>query len=104
MLELRGVKKKKWSKQKQLFNTFYNRILKIFYPNFTYTRGSSLPDSEKIIKSALDISESEEYASVSNPRYIDDWIPILYAWWHNEIARSQETNKEILLIDFVDID
>ena len=103
LLELRGVKKDEWSKQKQLFNTLYNTILKIMYPNIEFTRGRSLPDWDKVIKTVRDLEESEDYASVSTPKYIDDWLPILYAWWHNKIARKRGTDRDILLLDFVDI-
>ena len=103
LLELRSVKKKDWSKQKQLFNTFYNTILKIFFPNIEFIKGRSLPDWDKVIKSTKEGNEVEDYASVSNPKYIDDWIPILYASINNKKALKKNIDKEILLIDFVDI-
>lgn len=103
LLELRGIKKDKWNNQKRLFNTFYNVILKIFFPTIEFIGGRSLPDWNKIIKTVAEPDEIEDYASVSNPKYIDDWIPILYAQWHNKIARKKEYNKDILLLDFVDI-
>lgn len=103
LLELRSVKKKDWSKQKQLFNTFYNTILKIFFPNIEFIKGRSLPDWDKVIKGIKEGNEVEDYASVSNPKYIDDWIPILYASINNKKALKKNIDKEILLIDFVDI-
>ena len=102
LLELRGIKRDKWIRQKQLFNTFYNTILKIFFPNIEFIKGRSLPDWDKVIK-IKDGNETEDYASVSNPKYIDDWIPILYALWHNKIARNRGTDRDILLLDFIDI-
>lgn len=103
LLELRSIKKKDWSKQKQLFNTFYNTILKIFFPNIEFIKGRSLPDWDKVIKGIKEGNEVEDYASVSNPKYIDDWIPILYASINNKKALKKNIDKEILLIDFVDI-
>ena len=103
LLELRSVKKKDWSKQKQLFNTFYNTILKIFFPNIEFIKGRSLPDWDKVIKGIKEGNEVEDYASVSNPKYIDDWIPILYASINNKKALKKNIDKETLLIDFVDI-
>lgn len=103
LLDLRGTSRKNWSQQKKDFNLFYISILHIFYPNFTYIVGRSLPDWDKIIKTILEGSVSEDYASVCAPKYIDDWIPILYAKWHNKISRNKKTDRDILLLDFVDI-
>lgn len=103
LLELRSVPKKKWPTQKRAFNTFFHTVLKTFFPNFNYVEGRSLPDWDKILKNVRDGRETEDYASVSNPKYIDDWLPILYAWWHNKVARKKESDKDIMLLDFVDI-
>ena len=103
LLELRSIKKEEWNNQKKLLKTFFITILQIFFPTFKYVDGRSLPDSDKIIKTVPDGKETEDYASVSAPKYIDDWIPILYAWWHNKIARKTPSDKDILLLDFVDI-
>lgn len=45
----------------------------------------------------------ERYASVSSPRLIDDWWPWLYARLHNRKILREGTDKEILLIDYIDI-
>ena len=45
----------------------------------------------------------EKYSSVCPPRIIDDWLPILYARLHNRKILQQGTDKDILLIDFADI-
>ena len=103
LLELRGVPKNKWGMQKRMFKTFYSTVLKPFYSKLTFIRGRSLPDWEKVIRNIQDMEETESYASVSYPRYIDDWIPIVYAKWHNRIARATHKESNILLLDFVDI-
>lgn len=46
----------------------------------------------------------EKYASVCSPKLIDDWWPWLYARFHNKSIRKEGTDRDILLIDFVDID
>jgi len=46
----------------------------------------------------------ERYASVSTPKLIDDWWPWLYARLHNRRIRREGTDRNILLIDFVDIE
>ena len=103
LLELRGVKKEDWKRQKTLFNTFYLTILSIMYPNITFIRGRSLPDWEKVIKTIPEKAETEKYASVSTPKYIDDWLPILYATINNHKSIKNHNNDDILLLDFVDI-
>lgn len=45
----------------------------------------------------------EDYSSVSSPKLIDDWYPLLYAKRNNKRIKEEGTDKEILLIDFVDI-
>ena len=45
----------------------------------------------------------EKYASVCPPKLIDDLWPWLYARLHNKNLRAKETDKEILLIDYVNI-
>lgn len=45
----------------------------------------------------------ELYASVRKPRIIDDWWPWWYARFHNKKNIAQGTDKDILMIDFVDI-
>ena len=45
----------------------------------------------------------EKYASVCPPKLVDDWWPWFFAKTNNRIIREQGTKKDILLIDFVDI-
>lgn len=43
----------------------------------------------------------EKYASVCSPKLIDDWWPWLFARKNNKQIKQKSTDKEILLIDFV---
>lgn len=45
----------------------------------------------------------EMYASVCPPNILDDWWPWLYARRHNRKIREKGTDKDILLIDYVNI-
>ena len=45
----------------------------------------------------------ELYASVCPPCFDDVW-PWLFAWLNNSYIRLQGTDKEVLLIDLVDIE
>jgi len=45
----------------------------------------------------------EKYGSVSNHKWLYAWWPWLYARLHNKNLRAKETDKEILLIDYVNI-
>lgn len=74
------------------------------FPNIKFFCGKNLlnpPFVEYPFKNHPTIEEN--YASVRPPKRIDDWIPILYAELNNEDIRSKGTDKEILMIDFVDI-
>ena len=46
---------------------------------------------------------SESYSSVCPPKIIDDWWPWLFAYLNNKKIKEKGTNKDILLIDFVNI-
>ena len=45
----------------------------------------------------------EKYASVMPPRILDDWWPWLYARFHNKKILKEGTDKDILMIDYVNI-
>lgn len=45
----------------------------------------------------------ELYSSVCSPKLIDDWYPKIYAKKNNKKNIQKGTNKDILLIDFVNI-
>lgn len=45
----------------------------------------------------------EKYASVCAPKWIDDWFPLIYAKLNNKKIKQLGTDKEILLIDFVNL-
>jgi hypothetical protein len=45
----------------------------------------------------------ERHASVSKPKLLDDWWPWLYAWVHNEAIKITGTDKDILLVDYIDM-
>ena len=45
----------------------------------------------------------EQYASVCPPKWIDDWWPWLFASRNNVDIVARGTDRDILLIDFVDI-
>lgn len=45
----------------------------------------------------------ELYASVTKPYLLDDWFPWIYAITHNKKNIKKGTDKDILLIDFVNI-
>ena len=52
---------------------------------------------------SYDPSCEEKYSSVCPPKWIDDWYPKLYASVMNKRNKEKGTDKDILLIDFVDI-
>lgn len=45
----------------------------------------------------------ENYSSVKAPKLIDDWWPWLYAKRHNKEIIEKGTDKDILLMDFVNL-
>ena len=49
------------------------------------------------------VSCEELYASVRKPRILDDWWPFWYALANNKKHKEQGTDKDFLMLDFVDL-
>ena len=85
---------------------FQNRCkeLLVKFPNIVFWNGRNLYNGEKdyVFKPSTDKITCEElYSSVRYPKYLDDWFPRLYALIMNHKNRKKGTDKDILLIDFV---
>ena len=65
--------------------------------------GRNLFDWEKDYDFGVEPTCHEDYSSVSEPKYVDDWWPWLYARMHNADIYADGTDREILLMDYVDI-
>lgn len=86
------------------FAMFCRKIERIF-PNTIFWGGNNLVAGKPLDYrfNASSLSCCGRYASVSKPKLLDDWFPWLYARLHNRRNIEQGTDKEVLLIDFVDI-
>lgn len=86
-------------------NRFYMECkrLEATYPFIKFWCGRNLYNWEEDYIFSYYPTCCEDYASVSAPRLIDDWWPWIYAWCKNRKIRINGTNKDILLIDFVNI-
>ena len=73
------------------------------YPNLIFWCGRNLYNWEIDYDFPSKPSCEEKYSSVRSPKLIDDWWPWLYAHSHNHENIQQGTDKDILLIDFVNI-
>lgn len=80
----------------------YCHTLTVIYPNIRFWCFRNLYDWRQEVSSPEPSCE-ERYASVRPPRIIDDWLPWLYARLHNHRNIQAATEKEILLIDYVNI-
>lgn len=79
-------------------------MLEATYPAVSFWCGRNLADWQVDYQFMnTDPSCEELYASVCPPRFDDIW-PWLFAWLNNSYIRLQGTDKEVLLIDFVDIE
>ena len=90
--------KKQYSEiSKSKFIEFCDEI-KNKFPNLKFWCGRNLYNWEIDYKFDIEPSCEEKYSSVCSPKLIDDWYPRLYAKRNNP---KLKTDKEILLIDFV---
>lgn len=94
--------KDSYEKSKQYFIEFCS-ILEEIYPDIKFWCGKNLYNWKTDYIFQYSPSYEEKYASVCPPRLLDDWIPWLYAKRYNHKNITKETNKDILLIDFVNI-
>lgn len=75
--------------------------VKNIYTNIKWWCGRNLYDWTFDYDFGPELSCHEDYSSVSKPKLIDDWWPWLYAKRKNKKIIEKGTDKEILLIDFV---
>lgn len=85
---------------KKYFCTFCQYV-ESKYTNIKWWCGRNLYNWEFDYDFGPEPSCHEDYSSVSKPKLIDDWWPWLYAKFNNKKIIEKGTDKEILLIDFV---
>ena len=78
--------------------------LKKKYKGLNFWCGRNLYDWQFDFEFGTEPNCIEKYSSVCPPKYIDDWIPILYAKIMNKSNIKKYENEDcILLIDYIDI-
>lgn len=93
-------KKKYTPHETEEFQMFCEKMEKAF-PRLKFWCGRNLVDWTVDYKFKNEPTCEEKYSSVCPPKVIDDWIPVLYARLKNRKIRKEGTDKDILLIDFV---
>ena len=88
--------------QKYSFQLFC-KSLESWYKNIKFFNGQCLYDKETIHKFGNYPSCEERYASVCKPKLLDDWFPWMYAKLNNKKLKQMGTEKEYLMLDFVNI-
>lgn len=84
----------------ELFTLFCSN-LEVLYPNIKFWCGRNLYNWNIDYTFKYNPSCEENYSSVHSPKLIDDWYPRLYAYHNNKHILKKGTDKDILLIDFV---
>ena len=74
------------------------------YQSIRFWCGRNLYNWQRDYDFINDPTCEEKYASVCSPKWIDDWWPLRFAKLYNHEIRERGTDKDVLLIDFVDID
>ena len=86
----------------EMFQMFCERVEKRF-PKLKFWCGRNVVNWTVDYEFKNHPTCEEKYSSVCPPNIIDDWIPILYAKINNRNVRRDGTDKDILLMDFVNI-
>ena len=82
------------------FKAFCNALEETL-PNIKFWNGNNLYNGKNDYAFKNRPSCLELYSSVRSPKLIDDWIPRLYAFLHNKKNIRNGTNRDIMLVDFV---
>ena len=85
------------------FNHFCDYLV-TKYKDITFVCGECLATKEVIYDFKQSVSCEEKYASVCKPKLIDDWYPLWYAKRNNHKNIQKGTDKDYLMLDFVDIE
>lgn len=101
LLDVR-TKKDYTDSQREQFNMYCAKMQNT-YKNIQFDCGRNLYDWTIEYDFNHEYSVEDMYASVAFPKIIDDWLPILYAKLHNRSNIQRGTDKDVLLIDFVDV-
>lgn len=95
--------KKAYTKEEvRLFREFCDMLIHKF-PKLKFWCGRNLYNWEVDYDFNEKPTCEEKYSSVCPPRILDDWFPYLYAKFNNSQVKKEGTDKDILLIDFVNI-
>lgn len=76
-------------------------LCETLYPKLKFWCGRNLVNYNIDYPFAYMPTCEEKYSSVCYPKLIDDWYPRWYAKHHNKQILEKGTDKEILLIDFI---
>ena len=77
--------------------------LETYYQNIKFWCGRNLYNWNVDYKFNYEPTCEEKYSSVCPPKIIDDWFPWMFAKLHNHDILEEGTDKDILMIDFVNI-
>lgn len=76
----------------------------LLFPKLRFWCGMNLLKPQSVVYRFQNNPSCEElYASVTKPKIIDDWFPWLYARFNNKKNLKSGTDKDFMLIDFVNI-
>lgn len=99
ILDIRS-KKKYTSEQKGMFVDFCFDLEKD-YPHIKFWCGKGMYDRDTLYKFKYSPTCEEKYSSVTSPKLLDDWFPRIYAKLNNHKLLEKRTEKDYLMIDFV---
>ena len=99
---LHEVRTKKQYTEESVDN-FVDFVIKLQcrFDNIKFWCGKNLYNWENDYEFPYKPSCEEKYSSVCPPKILDDWWPWLYARFNNKKILKEGTDKDILLIDFV---
>ena len=95
--------KKQYSEFQRTSFVNYCNYIQSTYKNIIFCIGRNLYNWNVDYDFGTSVSIEELYSSVTSPKYIDDWWPWIYAKLHNKKNITKGTDKDVLLIDFVNI-
>lgn len=95
--------KKDYTKESVKDFIVFCAYISAMFPNIRFWCGRNLYNWEIDYDFGIYPTCEEKYGSVSKHKWLYGWWPWLYARLHNKNIRAKEIDREILLIDYVNI-
>lgn len=80
----------------------YCQYYETMFPNITFFGGNNLFNNNIDYNFKIWFSIEGKYGSAIKPTWLYGWYPRLYAWFNNRFNINEGTDKDYLMLDFIE--